>query len=166
MEALTLKKMDLFFPDDGLLYLKDRMNRMIRKILCACMIDEFEEAIYQNPAMQMLERINCWQELRKTYHMEYFTESLFWMDNKACRALVDYPCRSLPRVLPDFMALYLIGLSYKDQEEAYQLYDDFCSLALDETFLRTLARAHFPDPFAVGTAKEIAYRMAEILEQA
>ncbi len=166
MEALTLKKMDLFFPDDGLLYLKDRMNRMIRKILCACMIDEFEEAIYQNPAMQMLERINCWQELRKTYHMEYFTESLFWMDNKASRALVDYPCRSLTRVLPDFMALYLIGLSHKDQEEAYQLYDDFCSLALDETFLRTLARAHFPDPFAVGTAKEIAYRMAEILEPA
>lgn len=164
MELLSWRHMDIIFQEQGEAYAKQRMLRLLRRLLKACLIDEFEEAIYRQEELSMSDRLDLWRHLRENYGMEYYTAEIFWADEDLREALLLNPFAALIRELPFVAALTLWDISNQRLKEAQTYYETICRLGGSDTFLQTLKEALLPDPFSKDNLKRLAYQIASFLE--
>ncbi|NCC60582.1 MAG: hypothetical protein EOM12_06515 [Verrucomicrobiae bacterium] len=164
MEVMCLPHMHMLYGEEGADYAKEKIDRLLRGLLLACLIDEFEETIYRLDEISMSDRQDLWLHLRESYGMELYTEEKFWADDQVASALLRNPFGSLIRALPTISALSLWDLNRKNKKKARADYESFCSLGSSDTFLQQLAQVHLPDPLAKETIKRLAYQIASYLE--
>lgn len=164
MEMMALEHMDMLFGEQAPGYAKQRMLFLLRALLKACLIDEFEEAIYKQGELSMSDRLELWRHLRENYALEFHTHEVFWADEAVREAIFEHPFAVLIRELPVVAALTLWDIYRSKRKQAMSYYENICRLGGSDTFLPTLEEALFPDPFTVDNIKRLAYQMASFLE--
>lgn len=163
-ELMALSHMEPLFGEQAPAYARQRVTRLLRRLLKACLIDEFEEAIYRQPELSMSDRLELWRHLRENYGMTYYSHEVFWADRDVRDALLEHPFASLIRKLPLVAAFSLWDISRKSRKQARNDYEAICRLGATETFLHTLTEAMLPDPFTIDNLKRLAYQIASFLE--
>ncbi len=164
MEMMCLPYMDHLFGEESQTYQHQKISQSLITLLKACLIDEFEEAVYSQEALSMSDRNELWDHLRETYGLTLYTEAKFWADPLCAANLLDHPFAALIRVLPLFESLVLWDQNRQKKKVARSAYESFCSLGASDTFLEQLGQAGLPDPFAPDTLKRLAYQLASFLE--
>lgn len=165
LELLALKHCHLLFGEQAGLYGKQRMYILLRSLLKACMIDEFEEAVYKQDELSMSDRLDLWRHLRENYGLEYYTHEVFWADGALLESLIERPFSSLIRKLPVLAALSIWDINRKSSKQARSFYENICRQGGADTFMKTLEEALLPDPFSIDSIKRLAYQLAYYLEQ-
>ena len=164
-ELMALDDCDALFGKQRPGYAKQRLLILLRDFLKACMIDEFEDALYTQEELSMSDRLDLWQHLRENYGMKFYTRDIFWADDDLQEALFVQPYTALIRQLPAAAALSLWDIKRSNKNRARGIYERICRAGGADTFIETMKVILRPDLFSKDHVKRLAFQLAAFLEQ-
>ncbi|HBP38124.1 MAG TPA: M3 family oligoendopeptidase [Clostridiales bacterium] len=167
LEFLSYPLMEPFFGSEAENYTLMHMTETLLFIPYACMVDEFQHVIYEQPGLTPEQRHQVWQNLECRYQpdLNYGDDSFYnkggaWQKKQH---IFVSPFYYIDYLLADLVALDLWHTSRKDPAKAWKQYDRLCRLGGRDTFLKLLEQAGLASPFDIGTIKKVAYAACDFL---
>lgn len=167
MEFLTYPWMNLFFKEDTQKYKYEHLADAITFLPYGCIVDAFQEYVYEHPEMSHSERKTYFRKLEKEYlpHKNYsgndFLENGgYWMRQPH---IFENPLYYLDYTIAQVVALEFFNESRKNYKDTFEKYLNFDRLAGNYSFRELLKKADIDNPMDGDTLKEVAESIDEYL---
>lgn len=168
MEFLTAPWHHLFFGDTTDKYELTHAEDALTFIPYGCLVDHFQQAIYENPDMDPDQRNKCWAELWNRYIPDTDFDSLPFYGRGAGwqRQLHIYtsPFYYIDYCMAQVMSLQFFALANENREEAWKKYMAFVSLGGTETFTELAHSVGLRSPLDEGCLKDVCVKTYEWTE--
>lgn len=168
MEFFTAPWHHLFFEEQTAKYELAHAEDALVFIPYGCMVDHFQELVYQNPDWTPAERNQCWADLEKRYRPYLDMEGLPFYGRGAGwqRQLHIYqsPFYYIEYCMAQTIALQFWVASMKDREDAWKRYCAFVELGGTRTFIDLVHAAGLLSPMDDGSLASIAGDVVNWLE--
>jgi len=160
MEYLTEDFHELFFKEDTKKYELMHKERGITFIPSACLADEFQYRVYENPNWTPEERHAEWRRLEKIYqpHLTDFEDIPFYGRGARWQSVLHImvlPFYYVDYALAQTVALQLWAEHLQDKEAAWKRYIAFVEQAGTKTFTKLVTDVNLKSPFEEGCIKGI-----------
>jgi len=159
MEFFTEPWMNLFFGGRAKDYVEMHFEDSCIFIPYGTMVDEFQDIVYDDPALEPRVRREIWRDLERQYkpHLdysgnEYYSSGGFWQKQHHI-----YDC---PLYYIDYCIAQTDALQYKcwmdrDYKAAWDSYLKLCRLSASDFFTGLLPKAGLDNPFEDGCLKHV-----------
>lgn len=158
MEFFTEPWYDRFFKDRADDYTMMHLEGAITFIPYGCMVDEFQNIIYDNPDMTPDERRKVWLRLEKEYrpHMDY-GDNAFYLSGGLWQR--QHHIYTMPFYYIDYCLAQTIALEYKawmdrDYKAAWTSYLDLCNRSANDFYSNMIPAVGLKLPFEEGCLDE------------
>lgn len=163
MEFFTEPWMSLFFGERAEEYREMHLESTLMFIPYGTMVDEFQNIVYKNPAMNIEERNALWKKLEKEYrpHLDYgdnpfLNEGRLWQ--KQSHIYED------PYYYIDYCIAAVNALQYKvwmdrDFQAAWKSYMHFAKCSASLFFTDLEKEAGLMNPFSEGSLKKLVEQL-------
>lgn len=168
MEFLTEEYHHLFFGEDTKKYAIAHTEDALFFLPYGCLVDEFQETVYNNPLLTSEERNALWLKLEQKYRpwnnfegLPFYSRGAGWQ-----RQLHIYvsPFYYIDYVLAQAVALQFFAAHNKNKQDSWQRYLALVSKAGTETYKGLVHAAGMKTPFEEGAMREIAKETYEWLK--
>jgi M3 family oligoendopeptidase len=154
MEFLTSDYHGLFFGGDTAKYELNHAEDTMFFMPYGCMVDEFQETVYNEPGLTPAQRNELWLEMEKQYRPDVNFDGLPFYSRGAGwqRQLHIYeaPFYYIDYVLAQAVALQFFVAHNKDKKDAWQRYLALVEKAGTESYTGLVHAAGFEAPFEEG----------------
>lgn len=168
LEFLTYPGMDAFFGDEAETYTLLHMTQSLLFLPYACLVDEFQHRVYDEPDLTMDERNAIWRELEQKYQPtvdyetdEHFASGRAWHQKEH---IFTSPFYYIDYAIAELCALELWIQSRAKPKQAIENYIRLCKAGGSSTFSDLLQSAKLKSPFALDSIKTIAYQTSAFLD--
>lgn len=155
MEFLTDAYHRLFFKEDTAKYELAHAEDALFFLPYGCQVDEFQEIVYENPAMTPAQRNTLWLELDQKYRPWIDNDSLPFYSRGAAwqRQMHIYssPFYYIDYVLAQSVALNFYLVHKKDKQDAWQRYLALVNKSGTQTYPQLVHAAGFQTPYEGST---------------
>ena len=168
MEVLTSDYHHLFFGEDTGKYEVSHAEDGMFFMPYGCMVDEFQENVYNQPGLTPAQRNAMWLELEKKYrpwinfeNLPFYSRGAGWQ-----RQLHIYtaPFYYIDYVLAQAVALEFHLAWMKDKKDAWQRYLALVNKGGTENYQGLVHAAGFKTPFEQGTMEEIGTKIYDFIQ--
>ncbi|MCR4722329.1 MAG: M3 family oligoendopeptidase [Eubacteriales bacterium] len=167
MEFFTSPYMELFFGERAEDYRYAHLASTVMAIAYECMVDEFQEKMYESPDLTFAERKAVWHSLERKYQPDRDYDGLYptlesgtyWLRQLH---IFMYPFYYIDYALASVSALDFSNRMISDREEAWKDYDKLCHIGGKLFYREALAECGLKDPFREGSLEMI---IAPLYEQ-
>ncbi len=168
MEFLTERWHSLFFKEDTGKYALSHTQDALCFLPYGCMVDEFQQCVYDEPHLSPAQRCELWLELEKTYRpwvdfdgLPFYGRGAGWQ-----RQLHIYtsPFYYIDYVLAQVVALQFFLLAQQDFASAWQRYLALVQKAGCESYTGLVEAAGLRTPFTPGLLREMSGQVAAWIE--
>lgn len=165
MEFFTNPWMELFFGEDAEDFRRMQLEDAICFIPYGCMVDEFQQIVYEYPELMPSQRHEVWKRLEKQYRphlrqegMPFFEKGGFWQRQ--------HHIYSSPFYYIDYCLAQVCALQYKvmmaqNYPRAWQSYLKLCKLSASGFFTDMIREVALANPFQ----KDCLARLVRALEE-
>ena len=167
MEYLSYPYMEMFFGERAENYRELHMTRALLFLPYCCMVDAFQEAVYEHPEFSAQQRHKVWKDLEAQYQpfLQYDGCSLYekggaWQ--KKGHIFTD-PFYYIDYGLALVVSLELWDISVSHYRKALMRYDQLCIQGGTAAFQQIFDTAGLGGPFDESTMKRIAYKACSFL---
>ena len=167
-EFMSLSRMGELLGDKAKRYMKQRVYYQLLSILNRAMLSEFQNKIYNynetnSMPIDKTALVNIFQELLMEYRLQdYYSEDT---TNKIFRTeLIEKSYSSLVMVLPELLSIEVLDRFLGDRTKTRADFERLSVLQGSDTFIKLAELANFSNPLATATIKQIAYKLAQVLE--
>ena len=167
MEFFTEKWMNLLFGDRAQDYVDMHFEDSIMFIPYGTMVDEFQDIIYDDPALSPKARDEVWRDLEKQYkpHLDYsgnayYEEGGFWQKQ---HHIYDNPLYYIDYCIAQTDALQYKVWMDEDFKAAWDSYLNFCKLSASDYFNVLIKQVGLNNPFEDGCLKNVADKLSKKL---
>ena len=168
MEFLAWPYVDAFFKEDTEKYKFSHLSGALSFLPYGVAVDEFQHAIYENPAMSKEARKQTWRAIEKKYlpYKDYednafLDKGTFWYRQGH---IFSVPFYYIDYTLAQVVALQYFMASTNDYQKALESYVRLCKLGGSKTFTELIELAGLDNPFEKGTVEKIAGTIEETLK--
>ncbi len=167
MEFFADPRMELFFGDDAARYCQMQLEDALCFIPYGCMVDEFQEIIYEYPQLSKQERHEVWKRLEKQYrsHLHFdglpFFEKGGWWQRQP--HIYSSPFYYIDYCLAQVCALQYKILMERDYQAAWQSYLKLCRLSAGGFFTDMLREVGLLNPFQDGFIKKLVHQLEKLI---
>lgn len=167
LEYLTYPYMDRFFGQAAEEITLMHMTETLLFLPYGCLVDEFQQQIYNCDELSAAKRYSIWRELEQKYlpdidydQDQHFAAGGAWQLRKH---IYTAPFYYIDYVLAQLAALDIWQQMRIDRAGAYGRYDLLCSLGGSESLESLLEKAALASPFSTNTIKRLAYAVCDFL---
>ena len=168
MEFLTASWHSLFFGPQTAKYERDHCEQALIFLPYGCMVDEFQQGVYEQPGLSPEERNRLWLDLERKYRpwtdfdgLPFYSRGAGWQ-----RQLHIYqePFYYLDYCMAQMVALQFWQASLANREDTWSRYLRFVDEAGTRTFRELVEDAGLRLPYAPGCAAEVGESVGRWLE--
>lgn len=167
MECLCWRFADKFFGDKANDYKYKHLFDNLSFLTYGVIVDEFQQIVYENPALSPEERNAAWKKLEEKYRpymnadgMTYFEKGTRWQYQMH---IYESPFYYIDYCLAQANALQFLFKSLDDYAAAFKAYNAFTANSGNEFFTDLVKQAGLRSPFEEGALSEIAAKSEDIL---
>lgn len=156
---------DFFGPDTGK-FLRYQLEDAFCFLPYGCMVDEFQEIVYETPSLTPKERKQTWARLEKKYRPWISFDGVpFFEDGGYQRQhhIYSAPLYYIDYCLAQTAALSFWTQSLQDWEGAFARYLRFTRAGGTKTFTELLTEAGLPSPFEEGGVRAVCEQVERYL---
>lgn len=168
MELLTRPWDRLFFEEELEKFQVFQLEEAISFIPYGCLVDEFQERMYEEPGHTPAQRRKVWLELEKKYRPWIdFTGTVYFEDGGGYQRqhhIYSFPFYYIDYCLAQTAALEFWGASEENWRDAFRRYLDFTKQAGTKTFVELLRRAKLKTPFEQGCIKAVCEKVMDWID--
>lgn len=169
MEFLTSDYHYLFFGPNTARYQLAHAEDALCFLPYGCMVDQFQQTVYDNPTLTSEERNRAWATLEKTYRPWIDFEDLPFYGRGAGwqRQLHIYECPFyyIDYVLAQLVALQFFAAFLQDKKDAWKRYLALTRLAGTRTYPDLVHAAGFLTPFEGKSVWKVGQEVADWIEK-
>jgi len=169
MEFLTSPWHHLFFREETPKYELSHAEGTLTFIPYGCMVDHFQELVYQNPDMTPQQRNETWAGLEKIYRpyvdfdgLPFYSRGAGWQRQLH---IYEYPFYYIEYCLAQTVALQFWVAFMKNSEEGWKKYLAFVEKGGTETFVDLVRSAGLISPMDDGCIASIASEVSQWLKE-
>lgn len=167
MEFFTNPWMKLFFGEDAMRFCQMQLEDAVCFIPYGCMVDEFQQIIYEYPELSPSQRHEVWKRLESQYRphlgqtgMPFFEKGGLWQRQ--------HHIYSSPFYYIDYCIAQICALQYKmlmtqDYQKAWQSYLKLCRLSASGFFTDMLREVGLDNPFQEGCIEKLVHQLEEYM---
>ena len=151
MEFFTSDYHHLFFGEDTKKYEISHTENALFFLPYGCQVDEFQETVYNNPALTPEERNALWMELERKYRpwnnfedLPFYSRGAGWQRQIH---IYERPFYFIDYVMAQTVALEFFLLKNKNAADAWQRYLALVSKAGTATYPQLVQAANLPIPY-------------------
>lgn len=159
MEFLTYPYMPAFFDDPDKFYYA-HLAEALKFLPYGCMVDHFQELVYNQPEMKPAQRHETWLELEKLYRPDidyadvpHYNAGGWWQ--RQLHIYMD-PFYYIDYCLAQSVALMFWQAAQKDRANAWTRYLELVKKSGTKTFCELVLEAGFPLPMEEGALASLA----------
>jgi len=159
LEFLTWPHMERFFGDDGERFRRVHLTESLIFLPYGAAVDHFQHLVFENPAATPADRLEMWQEMRRTYlpgedwgDLKRPAEGGLW---QAQLHVYRYPFYYIDYTLAQVCALQFLGLAQEDQDRAMETYVALCRRGGEAPFQALVRGAGLRSPFDEGCLQDV-----------
>lgn len=167
MELFCARFAEDFFGQDTGKFLRYQLEDALCFLPYGCMVDEFQETIYENPSMTPKERKGIWAKLEKKYRPWIGFDGVpFFEDGGYQRQhhIYSSPLYYIDYCLAQTAALCFWSQSQQNWEDAFSRYLRFTHAGGTKTFTELLKEAGLPSPFEEGGVRAVCEQVEKKLQ--
>lgn len=169
MEFLTAPWHHLFFGSQTAKYELFHAESALTFLPYGCMVDHFQQLMYEKPELTPEQRNEEWARLENIYRPYFDFDSLPFYSRGAGwqRQLHIYihPFYYIDYCFAQVNALQIWVMSLADRKKAWDTYMKFVSMGGTKTFIELTKEAGLRSPIEGGAMKEISSTVAEWLDE-
>ncbi|MDF1838335.1 MAG: M3 family oligoendopeptidase [Planctomycetota bacterium] len=152
MEFLTLPYLDEFFtPDQAQKFTASRWSEGIRLLCYVCVVDAFQQWVYETPSATMQQRDDEWARLQGLYMpgIDYSGDASAYRSTRwyAQLHIFRYPFYYIDYALAETGAMQLALMDAQDHEACLETYLELCRLGGTKNVLDLFKTAGLRSPF-------------------
>lgn len=163
MEFFTDPWMELFFGEDAPKFRQMQLEDAICFIPYGCMVDEFQQIIYEYPELTAQQRHEVWRRLEKQYRphlnvdgMAFFEKGGLWQRQ--------HHIYSMPFYYIDYCLAQICALQYKlmmeqDYERAWKSYLKLCRMSASGFFTDMIQDVGLMSPFDEACIQQLVQQL-------
>lgn len=158
-----------FFQQDTEKFHVFQLESALNFIPYGCMVDEFQESVYENSDMSPKQRKQLWANLEKKYrpwidfdHLEFFQDGGGYQRQ---HHIYSFPLYYIDYCLAQTVALEFWSQSNKDWKKAFSNYLSFVSQAGTKTFVELVNCSGLELPFKQGCIKALSGEILDWIEK-
>lgn len=168
MEFFTNPWMEMFFGEDAGRFRKMQIEDAICFIPYGCMVDEFQQIIYEYPELNQAERHEVWRRLERQYRphlnqsgMPFFEKGGLWQRQ--------HHIYSSPFYYIDYCIAQVCALQYKmlmgqDFQKAWQSYLQLCEKSASGFFTDMIQEVGLDNPFEEGCLEKLVQQLDDYIQ--
>lgn len=168
MEYLTYPYMDQFFGEEAEAYTLLHMSQSLLFLPYACLVDEFQHHVYDQPELSPEARNELWRELERKYQPEleyredeHFASGRAWQKKEHIFAA---PFYYIDYALAQIGALQFWIQARRKPKKVLEKYSALCAAGGELTFNELLELAGLESPFKPAAFKRVAYQASSFLD--
>ncbi len=169
MELITRPWMEMFFGEDTDKFKFMQLEDIIYFVPYGCLVDEFQQKVYENPDMTPAQRDQLWLELEHEYQphikygdMEYLANGGRWQRQSH---IYTRPFYYIDYTLAQICAIQFFGRFHANDPKAWTDYIELCKAGGKETFLKLVEIAGLKSPFGDGVLEASVKLLKDELEK-
>ena len=167
MEFFTNPWMKLFFGEDAGRFCRMQLEDAVCFIPYGCMVDEFQQIIYEHPQLNKAQRHEVWRRLEEQYRphldltgMPFFAKGGWWQRQ--------HHIFSTPFYYIDYCIAQVCALQYKmlmsqDYQKAWQSYLKLCKKSASGFFSDMIEEVGLCNPFQEGCISKLVKQLEEYM---
>lgn len=167
LELLASPKLSILYGESAPYVERANVFDMMQDIINACIIDEFQHEIYENPDMSLSEYNAVYSRLQKEYLGEVdnlgitaFDDGMDWID---VNHLYESPLYYIEYSLSGAAALNFWELSQEDWDNAFSIYLDFIDSPFDQNIEESLSSCGLKSIFDEENIRTLGEDLSEFL---
>ncbi len=168
MEFLIWPYLDTIMPPGQIeKYKYQQLKNALSFITYGCAVDEFQETVYDRPAMTPSDRLDLWKRLEREYmpfrsyeNQSFLSEGRFWQKQTH---IYKWPFYYIDYVLAQVCALQVHFLNEENHEEGMRCYMEILRLSGRYGFTDALHMAGLASPFEKGTIRTLTQKALSAL---
>ena len=165
MEYFTYGWMDMFFGDRMGEYLRMHLEDSILFLPYGCMVDEFQQIIYEHPELTKAERKETWKRLESEYRPQIDFSGTPFMENggywQRQHHIFSFPFYYIDYVLASMCAMQFKIRMDDDFDGAFDDYMKLCKLGAKMFYPDLLHECGLKVPYEDGMVENLAKAMGE-----
>jgi len=169
MELITRPWMDWFFKEDTDKFKFMQLEDIIYFVPYGCLVDEFQQRVYENPEMTPAQRNQLWLDLEHEYQphikygdMKYLAEGGRWQRQSH---IYTRPFYYIDYTLAQICAIQFFGRFHANDPKAWEDYIELCKAGGKTTFLKLVEIAGLKSPFGDGVLESAVKLLKDELEK-
>lgn len=167
MEFFTNPWMELFFGEDAGRFRRMQIEDAVCFIPYGCMVDEFQQIVYEYPELNAAERHEVWRRLEKQYRphlnlegMPFFEKGGWWQRQ---HHIYSSPFYYIDYCIAQVCALQYKMLMSKDYQKAWQSYLTLCKKSASGFFTDMIEEVGLDNPFQEGCLEKLVQQLNEYM---
>lgn len=167
MEFLTAEYHSLFFGEDTGKYELTHAEEAMYFMPYGCMVDEFQECVYNEPNLTPNQRNELWMDLERKYrpwndfaNLPFYSRGAGWQRQSH---IYSRPFYYIDYVLAQAVSLDFFVAHGKDKADAWQRYLALTMKGGTETYKGLVRAAGFEPPFTPGVMERIGGELAAFI---
>ena len=167
LEYLTWPHMEKFFEDDAERFRKVHLTESLLFLPYGVAVDHFQHLVFENPSATPAERLEMWQEMRRTYlphenwgDLKRPSEGGFW---QAQLHIYRYPFYYIDYTLAGVCAMQFWAMAEKDRAKALEAYVRLCQRGGEKPFQQLVKTAGITSPFEEGCLTDVVAQASKTL---
>lgn len=168
LEFLSYPYMNAFFGEEAEAYALLHMTQSLLFLPYACLVDEFQHAVYDDPGLSPAQRNALWRLLEQKYQPaveyedgEHFATGRAW-HKKA--HIFDAPFYYIDYAIAQLCALELWNQAVAKPKKAVENYTRLCKAGGTASFTDLLKTAGLSSPLTLDSIKKLAYQTSRFLD--
>lgn len=169
MELFSRPWDEYFFGADTEKFHVFQLETALDFIPYGCMVDDFQETVYENPDLTPKQRKQLWANLEKKYrpwidfeHLEFFEDGGGYQRQ---HHIYSFPLYYIDYCLAQTVALEFWSQSNKDWQQAFKNYLSFVSFGGTKTFVELVKQSKLNLPFNQGCIKALSGEILDWVEK-
>lgn len=169
MELITRPWMEDFFKEDTDKFKFMQLEDIIYFVPYGCLVDEFQQRIYENPSLTPTQRNELWLKLEREYQphvkyegMDYLAEGGRWQRQSH---IYGRPFYYIDYTLAQICAIQFFGRFKAGDEKAWSDYIELCKAGGKDTFLNLVKIAGLRSPFESGVLENAVALLKDELDR-
>lgn len=167
MELLTEKYMDLFYEEEVNKYYYMDLEDKVLFMPYGCLVDHFQQEVYENPQMTKEERRRLWRKLELTYlpnkdyeGCEFLKLGTYWHRQSH---IFTSPFYYIDYVIAHITSLEIWLKSLDNYDEAWNVYMKLLNYGGYKSYMELLKLGNLSSPFDSDILKDIKEKVEEEL---
>ena len=165
MELFSRPWDSLFFGEKAEKFHVYQLEKALDFIPYGCLVDEFQETMYENPGLTPVQRKQTWRDLEKKYRPWIDFDNLeFFRDGGGYQRqhhIYSFPLYYIDYCLAQTTALEFWAASEKDWKDAFARYLSFVEKGGTKTYVELIGDAGLELPFRDGCIKKLSTEITE-----
>lgn len=161
MQLLMLPHIEPFFisKKDASKFAYESLLSILELTCTACMGEQFQQMIYDNPSFSKEKRKQVWHDLEQKYQPWIRYENNAYLEKGNGYQKINHffgnPFYYIDYALANIVSLQLYRKSVQNEKEAWDIYMTLCKQGGKYPFIETVQKAHLKSPFEKGVVKEL-----------